>query len=356
MTQIRLTNPVSPVNLAMFAFGTYEELAEATNTSVSTVKQWRAIDKVPSKHLPTLASKSHIPIFDLFRYCKAKKIPATKVKPVSVIDALINEQPHETLDETRRKQLLTVWGDRLTVLRAVFEDLTQQSDTQADYKAKVERAACELGVEVKQIYRLMRTFSVKRPKFKVTKLREDQSKETKERINKQKLTALDVIKGQISVVKASKAIEISERQVFRHVTDALIPYHGVNLTILTRYPKYFRMAVASEIEQGNKTLPSMKIKAIYDQWRIRNGKTYNLPKNLKRASYRDKLIAVLTAEISLQELHELADTPIFAIEEAFDRYCAPLGMSWSQLKGLSIYHQAFFAEILKGSGDPTPSI
>ena len=198
-----------------------------------------------------------------------------------------------------------------------------------------------------QIYRLMRTFKVQRLAFKATKERDNQSIEAKKHKKMCENAAIDAIKGVKSTVKLAKDIEISPRQLFRYIEDALRPYPGITLQVLTRTHKYFRLAVANEIINNVTVSSALKIRAIYDKY-PRNS-NYTSPVNLKWASYKDKLISVLTAEIGLNELSQLADTPIDKIEEAFEAYCAPQGISWKTLRGLSLYHQAFFAETLKGT-------
>jgi hypothetical protein len=107
------------------------------------------------------------------------------------------------------------------------------------------------------------------------------------------------------------------------------------------------MAVANEIENNDHKGVALKLKAIYDEFPPVKG--YRTPHDMRHASFKDKLIAVLTAEFSLNDMATIADTPVHALEEAFGRYCTPFGLSWSTLRSQSMYHQAFFAEILKGS-------
>ena len=347
MTVIRLTDPNSYVQVAFYAFGTYEEVAKATGTSVATVKQWRAVDRIPNKHLPVIAAKARINPATLFLYCKGRELVKPRDKPTDVIGALTSGAPHSALDDTRRKQLLTVWGDRLQTLMEVFTNLTQPFPDQESYGNAVRASAEALGVKTAQIYRLMRTFRVTRLPFKATKERDNQAIEAKKHKKMCENAAIDAIKGVKSTVKLAKDIGISSRQLFRYIEDALRPYPGITLQTLTRTHKYFRLAVANEIVNNVAVSSAMKIRAIYDKYPRNN--TYTSPVNLKRASYKDKLIAVLTAEIGLNELAQLADTPIDKIEEAFETYCAPQGISWKTLRGLSLYHQAFFAETLKGT-------
>ena len=107
--------------------------------------------------------------------------------------------------------------------------------------------------------------------------------------------------------------------------------------------------VADEVLRKDHGRLSLKRKAIYDEFTPKG--RYKPPKNLKRAGYKDKFIAVLSAETMVHDLSTLADVPTHVIDEAFSRYCVPFGLSWPTLRGQSVYHQAFFAEILKGSGN-----
>jgi hypothetical protein len=347
MTKISITNHASLTQQALHSFGTYEEVAKATGTSVNTIKQWRAKDKVPNAHLVTLATKARLSPIALYQYCKGKSFNVAKVKHQGVIDAMITDQEHPDLDDTRRKQLLTLWGDKLPKLREIFEKLTLEYPAQESYGSAVRESASELGVTKPHIYRLMRLFSIKRKPFKATKQRENQSKESRKRLNEYKIAAISAVKGQKSVTKLAKDLELSQRQMFRYVEDALRSHPGLNITTLTRYPKYFRMAVANEIENNDHKGVALKLKAIYDEFPPVNG--YRAPRDMRHASFKDKLIAVLTAEYSLNDMSVIADTPVHALEEGFGRYCVPFGLSWPTLRSQSVYHQAFFAEILKGS-------
>lgn len=346
--KIRITNPKSLVQLALYAFETYEAVAEATNTSLSTVIQWRTNDKVPNRHLPTLSSKANLDTISLFRYCKERHHVKSRVKPSSVIDALINGSPHPNLDDTRRKQLLTVWGERLGLLKAQFEALSGPTyPDQEAYGQVVDGTAAALHVSKTHVYRLMRLFSVQRKPFKATANRINTHKEAKNKRISRTNAAISAVKGQKTVKKLAEELSVSERTLFRYVDDVLAPYQGVTLQVLTRYPDYFRLAVANEIEHKDKSLLAMKIKAVFDEFPQKS--RFKMPKDLKRADYKTKFISVLTAEVSLNDLSSLTGTPLHMIEEAFNRYCVPFGMSWATLKGSSVYHQAFFAEILKGS-------
>lgn len=345
MTKITLTNPNSLVQVALHSFGTYEELAKVANVSVNTIKQWRAKDKVPNAHLATLATKARFSPIALYQYCQSKSFNISRVKQPGVVDALISGEPHPDLDDVRRKQLLTLWGDKLPKLREIFEKLALTYEDQEGYGLAVRESAAELGVTKQHIYRLMRLFSVKRKPFKVTKQRENQHKEARKRLNEYKIAAISAVKGQKSVTKLAKDLELSQRQVFRYVEDALRAYPGIGLTTLTRYPKYFRLA--NEIENDSHSGVAMKLKAIYDEFPPIKG--YRAPRDMRHASFKDKLIAVLTAEYSLNDMSTIADTPVHALEEGFGRYCVPFGLSWPTLRSQSVYHQAFFAEILKGS-------
>jgi hypothetical protein len=347
MTKIKLTNPLSLTQQALHAFGTYEEIAKATRVSISTIKQWRAKDKVPNAHLSILATKAGLSPIALYQYCKDKSFNISKVKQRGVVDALISGEVHPDLDDIRRKQLLTLWGDKLPKLREIFEKLTLTYEDQEDYGLAVRESASDLGVTRPHIYRLMRLFSVKRKPFRVTKQRENQSKESRKRLNEYKIAAISAVKGQKSVTKLAKDLELSQRQMFRYVEDALRSHPGLNMTVLTRYPKYFRMAVANEIENNDHKGVALKLKAVYDEFPPVKG--YRAPGDMRHASFKDKLIAVLTAEYSLNDMSVIADTPVHVLEEGFNRYCVPFELSWQTLRSQSLYHQAFFAEILKGS-------
>jgi hypothetical protein len=157
------------------------------------------------------------------------------VKQPGVVDALISGESHPDLDEVRRRQLLTLWGDKLPKLREIFEKLTLEYQSQEDYGAAVQESASELGVTKPHIYRLMRLFSIKRKPFRVTKQRENQSKEARKRLNEYKIAAISAVKGQKSVTKLAKDLELSQRQMFRYVEDALRSHPGLNMTMLTRY-------------------------------------------------------------------------------------------------------------------------
>ncbi len=324
MTNFTITNPSSLTQQALHAFGTYEEIAKAAGVSINTVKQWRAKDKVPNAHLAILATRAGLAPIALYQYCRDKTFNVAKVKKAGVVDALISGDEHPDLDEVRRKQLLTLWGDNLPKLQEIFEKLT-----------------------LAHIYRLMRLFSVKRKPFKVTKQRENQHKEARKRLNEYKIAAISAVKGQKAVTNLAKDLNISQRQMFRYVEDALRGHPGINMTTLTRYPKYFRMAVANEIENNNHHGVALKLKAIYDEFPPVKG--YRAPRDMRHASFKDKLIAVLTAEFNMNDMSTIADTPVHALEEGFNRYCTPFGLSWPTLRSQSVYHQAFFAEILKGS-------
>ncbi len=349
MTHIRLTNPNSFVQVAMYAFVTYEAVAAATGTTVKTVMQWRFADKIPTKHQPVIAAHACMDLIALYNYCESRRYTKPKVKSAGVVDALITGEAHPEVDDVRRKQLLTLWGDRLEVLRDVFSKLEQPFDNQEDYGKAVREAAETLGISVPHVYRLMRLFSVARKPFATTKVRESLHKEARKHAESCANAAISAVKGQNSVAKLSKEVNISARQMFRHVDKTLTNYPGSTLQVLSRYPKYFRMAVADEVLRKDHGRLSLRLKAVYDEFPPKG--RYKPPKNLKRAGYKDKFIAVLSAETTVHDLSILADAPTHVIDEAFNRYCVPFGLSWPTLRGQSVYHQAFFAEILKGSGN-----
>lgn len=349
MTQIRLTNINSPVNRALYAFKTYEEAAKAANVEVSTVMQWRASDRVPTEHLLTLSQKANMNVFELLNYLKSKPpLPASATpKPLAVLDALLTGTEHPALPDVRRKQMLTLWGDRLPLLRDTLRTLVDPVyPNLAAYSDKKAEAARLLNVTPRQIDRLLVTFQAKRKPFSTQIKTKETSKEAQARFQANRNLALEVIKGYKQPNQAAKDADITPRQLYRYIGEAL-QHHSLTLTVLSKYPTYFRLAVAKEIEAGQKVSLALKIRKVYDEITPR---IYSPPDDLHHAPYRDKMIAVLMAEVDMHDL--TLSAPMHAIEEAFNAYCLPNGFTWRTLRAASLYHQAFFAECLKSFGPP----
>jgi hypothetical protein len=282
----------------------------------------------------------------LLNYCKRVELGEAKKKPFSVLDALINNEPHEQLTPVRRKQLNTMWSGRLETLKTALQSLVDPAyPDQEAYGIAVRQAADALGCQVKHIYRLMRIFQIDRQPFATTVTRKQASKAKNKRQENLRAQALRAISGTVPVTGVAEDLPCSTRTLRRYIDDALAFHPGILISTLNRYPSAFRRSVAWEIEHNDRALTSLKIKKVYDTW----GKphAYVQPADLRHARYRHKLIAVLDGQYSMQQMVTLADTAQEVLERAFESEVQALGLGWSEITK-SRHHMAFVAEILKG--------
>lgn len=348
MTKVRLTDPHNMVQVAFHRIGSYEDVAKLTKTALSTVKQWRYTNNIPLEHIPTISQASKIDPFVLYSYVKKHaNVPKSKEKPTSVIDALLEDKPTGLSEKAESLLRARNSPERLRLMKQLFQRISQHYDSQSEYICAIDACAQALSVKRDHFFRLMRQFSVKRQEFG-TQQREKAKRQTiDEKRRRQRDMATAVIKGVITAKDGATQLDIAYRHFFRIIEALLTPYPGYQVNTLRSSPRLLRLAIGNEIETGAKPL-TLKLKALYDA-HYNAKRAYQAPEDLVHAPFKDKIIAVLDGEITLDGLSSATGIAAHDLKTFFNHQLRLFSLSFDEIYAASPFHQAFLADILKHS-------
>ena len=327
---------------------TPEAIASATGLALTTVKQWSASDRAPSKHLATVIRLSGYPALTLAAYVQDRRPIRRRKVPTEMVDALIDGTEHPDLPPIRRKQMLTLWGNRLPRLRQALDRLGKPFETVKDFSAAVSEEAEAIGVSPPYMRRLMTEFKVERAALKSSKKRKEKRENAEKHRKAVRNASVVALRGTKTGLKAAADAGVSYRTLHRHLEEVLTPYPGLTLKKFIKMPRQFRFLVAHEVEYSWPTAPSQRLLVLYQEygpW----ARHYKKPADLIRAHIQDKLIAVLSGETSVRELHDRTGMPVHVMEELFEAQLVALGFHWVDVSRWSIHHQDFLSDIFRGA-------
>ena len=351
---MKLTNPHDLVQLAFYKIGGYDQVAQLTNTKLSTVKQWRYSHNVPGEHIGTLAQAAKLDPFALYSYVKRNNKVATpnQKRPYAILDALYNDMPTGLAPRIEAVLKKRYPKDKIELLRKIFQRLQQRFESQAEYSCAIASSAQALGIKRTSMFRLMGQFHVERQQFATQANEEAAKAATAERRNRQKEYAVNVVRGVLTAKEAAKSIQQNYWQMLRIVEANLAKYPGITPGNIRNYPLLFRVCAANEIAADpNSTEPgapplSLKLMSLYNE-HYDAGVSYRKPDDLLHAPFKDKLIAVLDGAVDLLWLENATGIKQYALIEFFDGQLAMFKLSFSTMQASSISHQYFLADILK---------
>lgn len=323
-------------------------LAREMSVAVNTVRAWRDRGYVPASRLVDFCNALDIDL-DLnlsIRPDNARQSAKTVVKPPETLATLVEVQRGNLSIEEASEQL-GVSETALTVAYAqnehrlflLYSTLTAFSEGCID----ATQAAKALDVTKTQVYYLMRTYGVPKPK------RESKPKKvgrtTKIKPSYEKL-ALDVIAGRTNAKRAAEDHpEIALRSLHRYVKRYL---QDLSLTELAHWPKSFRIALAQELEQGSPKLVEKWVEFANKHGLVLEKRVRRLPevKNWREVDAKRMLVAVLQGEATLQEIAQLRRGSEIALRDMFNGVLKSLGVRYAEVAGLPVVHQMALGDLL----------
>jgi hypothetical protein len=348
MSRIFRPNPNSLVALAVAQAGGPSKVATAMGLNAQTVSAWVKNDRIPNKHVLKLAHMGDLHPLDLIAYIERRKKPwffkSPKKKPNALETLMALRNAEITLSQATDvtgvpirslKQTLTIWGDRLELLKDTLESSENK-----------EVKAARLGVTVRQLNRLITAYLPQTEKadlpYKVAR------KRAKDKWANRRAQAVKVIRGDSTVVAAAEAIQLSERQMHRWMDKTLGEQFNMGLQEIRPLPKPFRNALAEEVEHDHPEAAAHMI-SYWKQHDLKRRPFPKTPESWKRETIRRCLIGLLTGEVGLADLCTARETDKRLLVPLLTGNLVLLGVSFEQAGSWSIHHQEALAEVLNST-------
>lgn len=367
----KATNKNSLVQKAIEYAGGITSVATKLGLSTQTVAAWVKNDRITMGKVLQVchlandgvdfllgqnANHDHTPAptyiqpLDLLAYIENKAKPwyYKRKDKLNVLDALVKHVRGETtLGQTyidtgvaprTLKQIMTLWGDRLELLRD-----TLVSDLTNDVKA------ARLGVNERQVRRLMQTYLPERAK-------EDKPylvarKRAKAKWGKYKSRAVRVIRGDMSAAEAATDAGISVRQMHRWLGKVLVDQFDIGLQEIRPLPKVFREALAFEAENDTVEV-AIHLISYWKERELKPGKRTKAPDSWVKAPIKRCILAILDVELDLRALCEVRGTDRGRLVPLLTKQLTAYGVSYEQVETWPIPHQAALAEIINSEISP----
>lgn len=338
-------NKSSLVHQAVEKSGGIKQLADQLGLTPQTVTQWVKCDRISNKHILKVSHIADVPPLELITYIEKRKKPwffRAPARKENALDVLVSLQSGEITEGaaflatkiTPRvlRQTLTLWGDRLPLLRDTLH---------SDLPVAIQSA--RLGVSERQVRRLIKAYLPNREKVvKPYKIARERAKNKWQTYRSQ---AVRIVRGEMTIAAAAAEVSLSDRQMHRWLASVLHDRFGITLQTLRPLPRAFRNALAVEIEQEHPEVAGHLIQ----YWLGHQMKQVPMPPTPEswfRITFRRCLIGLLTGEISLQDLCKQRETEKSRLIPLLTSNLVPLGISFEQAVSWSVAHQESVAEIL----------
>jgi hypothetical protein len=321
------------------------KIARHVGLTNNAIYRWIKVNRIPGEHIIKVANFYNIELGELMVLTGSElsDSPNVVLKTKDTLPTLLRVQRGEiTLQEASNelgqsviglKLIMTHWGEQLQHLYNVLTVLE-------DGKISLDQAAQSLGVAKYTLHGIRRKYGFAPGALKRTR----PEKTLPARKAAGKIAALAVIAGSKTAVEAAAEISVSTRTIFRHI-DALTSH---TLSELAHWPTVFRQALAIEIEKNLPNYAEKWLKKAEDlKLFVRKAAKYpETPKDWKAQPVKRLLVAVLIGEHTLEEIAELKGADPFILESIFTSDLRSLDLTYRELVGLSISHQAAMAELL----------
>lgn len=346
MTARPATEPKNNLAALIKNFG-QTKLANELGVSLTAVSVWMKKGYVPAGKLIRFCNTLNIDL-DLAlcdRPDKVERSQRTLNKPAGTLECLVEVQRGAmTIDEAAEQldlsphALQIAYAQNEHRLFLLYSTLTAF----ADERINVQEAAKALGVSKTQVYYLMRTYGMERPK------RQPEPKElgryTKAKPKYEKL-ALDVIAGRTNALRASQEEGVAERTLHRHIKRLI---GDLSLNVISHWPKSFRLAFANELETGERKWVEKWVEYTQKHGLILEKRVRKLQEvvNWREVGPTRILIAVLQGEGTLDEIATLRRGAQKPLKSAFDGVLKAFDLRYDEAMTLSVWHQMALADIL----------
>ena len=321
-------------------------VAREMGVSQSVVRTWLEADRVPWAHISKLSRVIDEDINLLLPIGGTVTVKTRRLKKtpeaLDTLERAFRGEPYEIkppLTAHSLKKTLETYGDRVPLVVETLKQLINNEIT-------VGEAAERLKLKKVSVHSLRARYGgAPGPIKKVEK----PIGRYKQNAIKHREVSLKVISGQLGLMEAAEKHGIALRTLSRYVQDDL---DGVQLRTLASWPLDFRIALAHEIEHE---LPKITVqwaqKCKTPGWKF--GKNLMpLPPvtNWREATVKRMLIAVLTGELSVNDLAALRGGEPTALHKLFDMELKHLDLTLSKVLSMSIWHQVCVADMLRMSG------
>jgi transposase len=321
------------------------KIAKHVGLTNNAIYRWIRVNRIPGEYILKVANFYDVEIVDLLPLTGSdiSSVPKVSLKPRDTIPTLLKVQRGEiTLDEAatmlnQRSEALRLilihWNERLELLHTTLE-LLDSGTISLDEGAKL------LGVVKYTLHGIRRKYGYAPGPLKKTK----PEPTIAARKSKNRTAALRVIAGISSAAAISEEMGVSSRTIFRYV-ERLTPH---SLNDLSHWPTTYRQALVDEIELN---LPSYAEKwldfAKKSNLLIKKYVTYpSQLSDVKKQPLKRLLVAVLTGEMSLDEVAMLRGADPLILKSLFTSDLVPMGVDFDTLMGLPVAHQMAVAELL----------
>lgn len=321
-------------------------VAREMGLSQSVIRTWLEADRIPWAHIPKLSRVIDEDINSLLVLGGTVSVKTRRLKKtpeaLDTLERAYRGEPYEIkppLTAHSLKKTMETYGDRVPLLVETIKQLINNEITVAE-------AADRLKLKKVSVHSLRARYGgAPGPIKKVEK----PLGRYKQNAIKHREVSLKVISGQLGLTEAAVKYDIAQRTLSRYVQDDL---DGIQLRSLAAWPLDFRIALAHEIEHE---LPKITV-----QW-VQKCKTqgWKFGKNLmplppvtnwREATVKRMLIAVLTGELSVNDLAALRGGEPTVLHKLFDMELKHLGLTLSGVLNMSLWHQACVADMLRMSG------
>jgi hypothetical protein len=266
-------------------------------------------------------------------------------KPENTLALLVEVQRGDlTLDEAATELGISAHALQITYVQNEYRLFLLYSTLNAfkEGRISIEQACKALDVTKTQVYYLMRTYGVTKPKE--PKKPKAPGRYTANKPNYEKLS-LDVVADRTNVKKAAEKQGVSRRTLHRYVTKLIAPH---KLNEMSHWPTTFRLAFAAEL--GGKAPKRVESWVEFAQ---KHGlvlqKKMKQPKpvvNWREVGRVRMMVAIFHGEVTLQEVATMRGGSEKALSDLFDGSLQPLRLRFSEAMTLPVSHQAALADLL----------
>lgn len=320
-------------------------LAQHLKVSNNAIYRWIKVNRIPGGSIIKVANFYDVELNDLIHLTGSELShnPVVRLKQRDTLPTLVKVKKGTlTLDEaatqldqpkSNLKKILMHWGDQLEALLDTMLLLESKTIT-------LDQAAMILGLAKYTVHGIRRKYGFAPGSIKSSKA----PSELPKRKEAQRTMAIEVIAGRKSAAEAAAALGVHVRTIYR-AYDGLCK-HSVHE--LSHWPVAFRHALAEEVVHAMPPYAATWLaKAEANRLVISKYVKYEVTlKNVKQQPLKRLLVAVLTGEMTLDEVAAARGGDPVVLSTLFTGDIKGYGVTYNELADLPVAHQIAFAELL----------
>lgn len=325
-------------------------VARKMQLSAKSVSAWVKLDSVPQRKVLKLSEVLDEDPWLIQSMVKPITYKIRRVRrPAECLDTILaayKGEPYEIKPPLTSKSLihiLATYGDKVPLLVETMKKLMVKEITNKE-------AAEILGITTQAVYVTRRMNGLPASHFR--------EKKPEPPLGPYKMNALKipgyikpVIEGTMSKGAAASKYGVPDRTFSRYLANAL---GGLTLKQLAHWPQSFRMAFAHEID---KNLPRLvphwwKMMQEYGWKRVKAEEPMPPATDWRLMTTKRMLYCVLNEGLSVKELGELRGSEPVILHKLFDIELKPLGLTFSQVVQMSIWHQMAVMDMVRMHSKP----